>query len=84
VRTAHGWVALPPIEQRLLARLADDAGCVVRRAALEAATWPDGRPAHPRALDGVVKRLRRRLRPLGLAIHTVAGRGLLLEVVPSG
>jgi DNA-binding response OmpR family regulator len=84
VRTERGWVALPPLEARVVTLLAADAGRVVRRAALEEAGWPDGRPADPRALDGVVKRLRRRLAPLGLAIHTIAGRGFLLEAPPSG
>jgi len=83
LRTELGWVALPPIEERLCARLAAEAGLVVRRADLAAAAWPERPPADPRALDGVVRRLRRRVAPLGLAIHTVAGRGFLLEAAPS-
>jgi hypothetical protein len=83
LRTELGWVALPPIEERLCARLAAEAGLVVRRADVATAAWPERPPTDPRALDGVVRRLRRRVAPLGLAIHTVAGRGFLLEAAPS-
>lgn len=75
------WVALPPTEARLFAVLLERSGRVVDRAALTDACWPDGAPADERAVDGVVKRLRRRIAPLDVRIHTVAGNGFLLDHV---
>jgi hypothetical protein len=80
LRFAGAWLALPPLEVRLLAPLLARAGGVVRRGDLVRAAWPDGPPGDPRALDVRVKVLRRRLAPLGLGVHTVAQRGYLLEV----
>jgi DNA-binding response OmpR family regulator len=75
------WVVLPPVEGRVFASLLDRAGEVVRRPALTAVGWPDRRPADPRAVDGVVRRLRHRVAPLGVAIETVPGGGFLLDHV---
>ena len=72
------WVALPPVEARLMAALLDRAGAVVSREALARAGWPDGAPGR-NALDVHVLRLRRRVDPLGLVIRTVRSRGYLLE-----
>ncbi|HEX7133080.1 MAG TPA: winged helix-turn-helix domain-containing protein [Iamia sp.] len=78
VRWRGEWVAVPPIEARLLALLADRVGEVVRREDLVGAAWPRGL-ASDRTLDGRIKHLRRRLAPLGLVIRTVRGVGFLLE-----
>ena len=83
LRTDRGWVALAPLEQRLATAMLTCAGQVVRREVLARAVWPEGPPAEPRAVDGVVKRLRRRIGPLGLVIHTVTGRGFLLDLPPA-
>jgi DNA-binding response OmpR family regulator len=83
LRTDRGWVPLPPLEQCLATELLTSAGQVVRREALARAGWPDAPPADPRAVDGVVNRLRRRIGPLGLVIHTVTGRGFLLDLPPA-
>ena len=72
------WVALPPVEARLMAALLDRPGAVVSRDALAKAGWPDGAPGR-NALDVHVLRLRRRVDPLGLVIRTVRSRGYLLE-----
>jgi DNA-binding response OmpR family regulator len=79
----HGdrWVALPPLEARLFAVLLEQSGAVVHRAVLTDVGWPAGAPADDRAVDGVVKRLRRRVTALGVRIHTVAGSGFLLDHV---
>lgn len=74
------WVALPQLEANVLRLLLDHHGELVRREALTRGTWPDTRPADPRALDGVVKRLRRRTAPLGVKVHTITGHGFLVEV----
>lgn len=83
VRFGRNWVALPPVEARLMAALTDRFGSVVRRNDLAAAGWPEGLPGR-NALDVHVLRLRRRLAPLGLAIRTVRARGYLLESIPEG
>lgn len=80
VRFGDGWVALPPVEARVVAALIDRLDTVVSRAQLAAAGWPEGAPGR-NALDVHVLRLRRRIAPLGLAIRTIRSRGYLLERV---
>lgn len=53
-------------------------GRVVPRNELESALWPDGAPG-PKALDGVVFRLRRRLAGLGLVVRSAHGRGFSID-----
>lgn len=72
------WVALPPVEARLMGALVERAGTVVSREVLSRAGWPEGSPGR-NALDVHVLRLRRRVDPLGLVIRTVRSRGYLLE-----
>ena len=76
------WAALPAVEARVFAALLEQAGLMVSRQDLTAATWGSDPPADGRALDGVVKRLRRRVMPLGVRIHTVRGLGFLLDYTP--
>ena len=73
-----GWVSLPPVEARLAAALLDCYGAVVSRETLGQAGWPAASPGR-NTLDVHMVRLRRRLSPLALAIHTVRSRGYLLE-----
>lgn len=80
LRVGDDWVAIPRIESRVLTALLHRMGEVVSRRDLEAAAWPHGAP-NERSLDSRVKLLRRRIRDLGLAIHTVRGVGLLLHRV---
>lgn len=75
------FTVIPLIEARLLHRLLERPRHVVRREALEAAGWP-GRQPPPRALDGRITRLRRRVAPFGLHVRTVRGIGHLVEVDP--
>lgn len=75
------WVALSPTEARLFAELLEHPGEVVHRAVLARAGWTTSFPADDRAVDGVMKRLRRRVAPLGVHIHTVSGVGFLLDHV---
>lgn len=77
LHNGDAWVALPPVEHRLMAALLDRIGAVVSREALAKAGWPEGAPGR-NALDVHVLRLRRRLAPLGLVIQTVRSRGYLL------
>jgi hypothetical protein len=74
------WVALAPIEARIVEVLLARCGSVVSRRDLGTAAWPGGTPG-TRAVDARLRRLRDRVEPLGLQIHNVRRRGLLLEVV---
>lgn len=78
LRSADGWVSLPPVEARLTHALLDRFGAVVSRESLARAGWPSGAPGR-NALDVHMLRLRRRLAPVGLVIRTVRSRGYLLE-----
>ncbi|MCU1379094.1 MAG: helix-turn-helix protein [Acidimicrobiales bacterium] len=78
----NGWVPLPPIEETIVRRLLDSFGTTVSRSDLVAEAWPDGGRG-PRALDTKIHRLRNRLAPLGLAIHTVRRRGFVLDARPT-
>lgn len=76
----RSWVALAPVEARLIRALLDRAGGVVSPADLLAAGWPSARIAvnalHPR-----LSRLRGRIAPLGLTIDNVRQRGYTLTVL---
>lgn len=78
IRFGERWAPLPPVEARLTSALVRRFGAVVSRDDLSAAGWPEGAPGR-NALDVHVLRLRRRLRPVRLAIRTVRSRGYLLE-----
>ena len=82
LRRGRNWVALPPVEARLISAMLDRLGAVVSREALARAGWPEGAPGR-NALDVHVLRLRRRLAPVGLVIRTVRSRGYLLELSTS-
>jgi two-component system, OmpR family, response regulator len=78
VRRGTRWVALSELEATLFAPLLDQERRVVGRKALAAAA-PWGADDGRRLLDATISRLRRRLRPLGITIHTVRSSGYLLE-----
>jgi len=64
-----------------LAVLLEKPDCVFSRERLERSAWPD-RLTHTHALTAYIKRLRRRIEPLGLAIRTVRQRGYFVEIDP--
>lgn len=74
------WVAVPPVEARLVDALIARIDAVVSRDDLARSGWPGGSPGR-NALDVHMLRLRRRIEPLGLQIRTVRSRGYLLESV---
>lgn len=79
----HGArVFLPPIEATLLGVLAARPESVVGRQELADAVWGEGAPTG-RRLDSRLFSLRGRLAPVGLAIHTIRGRGYLLSSSPA-
>lgn len=77
-----GWVALTPLEVRLVTVLVERFGTVVGQRAMVAAGWPGGE-ARRNLLDVHMLKLRRRLAPVGLTIRTVRSRGYLLEAAGS-
>lgn len=78
LRFGGEWVAIPPVETRLLNLMLERFGGVVSRDALTKAGWP-GKDADRNVLDVHILRLRRRLDEVGLVIRTVRSRGYLLE-----
>lgn len=78
LRVGDSWVALAPIEARLIELLLSRFGKVVGRGDLLAHGWPGGDPSR-NVLDVHVLRLRRRIEPLGLTIRTVRQRGYVLD-----
>ena len=83
VRSGGCIVVLAPQEARLLDALVSAPGQLVGREALVDAVWPEGPPQDPRALDNRIKALRHRLVGLPIRLHTVRGRGVLVELVGS-
>jgi len=79
LRVGGQLVPLSPLEAGLVRILLEEPGTLVPRHDLEARLWPSTDPPEARALDNRIKRLRRHLRGLPLRIHTVRGRGFLLE-----
>ena len=78
--TYHGeWVALSPIEERLVNALAGRFGEVVSREELLIAGWPDGSSPSDAALRVHLTRLRKEIAPLGLEIATVRGFGHVMQ-----
>ena len=78
LRQGAVWVALSPIEARMIEAFLSRPGKVLSREALAHAGWPDGVPS-ARSVDSRIKALRRRVAPLAVSIHTVRGHGYLAE-----
>jgi len=72
------WVPLSRTEELLTSVLVRHCNEVVSDQELIRAVWPDETAAHT-ALRVQLVRLRRRIKPLGLEIHTVRGRGYVLQ-----
>ena len=78
LRNERGWVALSPAQEIIMRSLIDNFGNPVARTDIAAAVWPDG-GRDPHTIDIHIHRLRSRLSGIGLVIHTLRGRGFLLE-----
>ncbi|MEE9416758.1 MAG: helix-turn-helix domain-containing protein [Acidimicrobiales bacterium] len=79
VRFGEDWVALPPVEARIMSSLVAGWGVVVAREELTAAGWPENGIHGRNALDVHITRIRKRLRGTRLALRTVRSKGYLLE-----
>jgi two-component system, OmpR family, response regulator len=80
LRRGDRWVAVSPLERRLVEPLLARAGHLVPRSELLAATVPGAVADDRRRLDRIVRRVRLRLAPLGITVHAVRGSGFLLEL----
>ncbi len=78
LRHGGSWVSLSPTQETIMRTLVGHMGRAVARADLVAATWPAGAPDH-HAIDVHIHRLRPRVEKTGLVIHTLRGRGFMLE-----
>ncbi len=79
VRFGDKWVALPPVEARIVQALVEGWGGVVSRETLAEKGWPDASVGGRNALDVHITRIRKRLRDSGMALRTVRSKGYLLE-----
>ncbi len=73
---------LPPGELAALSALMSETGYMVARTDLAAALGMDAAEVDQgtRTLDNVVRRVRKRIAPLGMAVCAVRGAGFLLEI----
>ena len=73
------WVALSPIECRLVRTLLDHFGTVAAKELLLQSGWPSG--ASSRRLNMQMNRLRRRLETMGITVRTIHAKGYALDRV---
>jgi DNA-binding response OmpR family regulator len=78
LRVDDRWIAIPPIEARILSVLIERFGRVVSNAELAAGAWPDGLSSASQ-LRVRILRLRRRLVAFDLELDTVRGEGYVLH-----
>jgi DNA-binding response OmpR family regulator len=77
--TDAGWVALSPLQVVLMSELVGRFGTVVGRDTLGDALWSTGSRRIGNNLGVQLFRLRGRIKPLGLSLRTVRGRGYVLD-----
>jgi len=74
------WVALSPGERAALTALLSTPGSMVSRRDLAAAAVASDGDDGSRSIDNLVRRVRKRIAPLGMAVCAVRGAGFLLEM----
>ncbi len=82
LRYAGAWLALTPVQESIMRCLMERPGHAVSAREVAAAAWPGGGP-DLHAINVHLHRLRPRLKDLGLVVHTLRGRGFLLECLPA-
>ena len=78
LRHRGSWIALSPMQEDLMRVLVGCFGKPVSRTQLIASVWPGG-GISLHAIDIHVHKLRPRLQSIGLVLHTLRGRGFMLE-----
>ncbi|MEA3055979.1 MAG: two-component system, OmpR family, response regulator [Actinomycetota bacterium] len=79
VRFAGRWIALGTVEASIARVLIEHLGQLVSRSTIETVAWGD-RSVRANTTDRQLHRLRRHLGDIGLTLHTVRGKGYVLEV----
>jgi DNA-binding response OmpR family regulator len=79
IRYAGRWRALGATEARIARLLVEHAGSLVARTTIESEAW-HGNPVRANTTDRQLHRLRGHLRELGLELHTIRGKGYVLDV----
>ena len=79
VRFGGRWIALGAVEASIARVLIEHLGELVSRSTLETGAWGE-RSVRANTTDRQLHRLRRHLGDIGLALHTVRGKGYVLEV----
>lgn len=79
LRHGEAAVLLRESDAELARLLLDRFGELVLRDDLVSAMWPTGAPG-PRSLDSRANRLRHRAADVGLVLHTIRGRGFVLDI----
>ena len=82
LRVGRQWVAIPPARVPVVALLLSRRGEVVRPDELVAAVTAGGGSSDATAVRAVLHRLAKAFATVGLQLHSVRGRGSLLEVPP--
>jgi len=78
LRVGDQWVAIPDAQIPVVSLLVSHYGRVVRKEALTAAYVAAGNSGHDASIRSLVARVARRVARLGLQLHTVRGRGIML------
>jgi DNA-binding winged helix-turn-helix (wHTH) protein len=78
VRVGRRWVAVPERQLPVVQLLVERFGSIVSRLELSDVYATSG-SADPAALKSMMLRLARRVRPVGLELSIVRGRGFLLQ-----
>lgn len=79
VRHGERWVHLSPAQLRVAQLLFARPGAVVTRDEVRAACADGDTSADPRAVKSLVLRLAQRLRSIGIEVHSVRGRGWMVQ-----
>jgi DNA-binding response OmpR family regulator len=82
LRVGDRMAILPRVEAEIIRVLLERVGSVVGREEINAAVWPTKPTTDNVRLNSRVKHLRDLIADLPLRIHSVRGRGLLLEIAP--
>lgn len=78
LRVGEQWVAIPDAQLPVVALLVDRYGQLVRTEAIAAAYVEAGNSGHDASIRSLVARVAHRVARLGLTLHTVRGRGVML------
>lgn len=78
LRVGDRWVAIPDAQLPVVALLVERYGHVVRKEALAAAYVGAGNSGRDASIRSLMCRISRRVSELGLQLHTVRGRGVML------